>query len=70
MKTHVESISLMCKAISNHGTCPKCGLEETRLISTTNQWDGWCVPCDVRYNDKKQIQDPVTYETVNNAESS
>jgi len=62
--TSVAAIDIFTKLISSYGVpCPKCGTQEcTRLLSTTNQWDGWCKECDIRFNRKGEEQDPITLE--------
>ena len=41
--------------------CPDCGWDVIEWISTTNEWEYYCRRCDVRFNDRGQVQDPVTH---------
>lgn len=60
----VESIDIFCKLISSYSReCPKCNQQEgTKLLSTTNQWDGYCPKCNIRFNRNGDEQDPITLE--------
>lgn len=35
-------------------SCPKCG-QDSRWLNTTNEWCYHCVPCDIRFNRKREI---------------
>lgn len=36
--------------------CPKCGNSRCHTLSTTNEWNGYCPVCDIRFNKFGEIK--------------
>lgn len=38
--------------------CPRCGKGPTDLLSTLNEFEYYCKPCDIRFNKEREIYAP------------
>ena len=55
MKATVEHISLFRHCMNGWVPCPRCGRDERWLLDTTNEYENYCLDCDIRYTREGEV---------------
>ena len=43
--------------------CPRCKSDDVQLLATTNEWEHYCLNCNIRFNDDGVILLKTTRQT-------